>query len=193
MTVNTKHMTSINYYRLLALTPNASATEIKARYRQLSLRYHPDQGGSTAKMARLNEAYRILSNDSLRRQYDRKHRIIQHPRYNDFKVVQPKKPVAPAEVRPQPVATKSRRTFWMWVAAPAVFVCAFLGYGFYSFIQPVPIVSQPVAALKPRVINAPITGVPNAANQDTTHHVTYVTSAASDATQNRDSSPTATQ
>jgi curved DNA-binding protein CbpA len=61
-----------SYYTLLTVSPHASVADIKSKYRQLSLRYHPDSGGSTEKMVELNEAYHTLSNPLLRREYDQR-------------------------------------------------------------------------------------------------------------------------
>ena len=65
-------MRGADYYQLLSTTPGATHDELKNSYRRLSLAHHPDIGGSTEQMARLNEAYRILSNPLLRREYDQK-------------------------------------------------------------------------------------------------------------------------
>jgi hypothetical protein len=60
-----------DYYELLGLAQRASAADIKARYRVLSKQHHPDMGGSQERMARLNEAYKILSSPMQRATYDR--------------------------------------------------------------------------------------------------------------------------
>lgn len=44
------------WWQVLSLRPDASADDIKARYRQLAHAAHPDTGGSEAAMARLNAA-----------------------------------------------------------------------------------------------------------------------------------------
>ncbi len=65
-----------NYYDLLEVTPKASKEIIEKAYRVLIKKYHPDlyQGEkriyAEAKLRELNEAYRILSDDFLRSQYD---------------------------------------------------------------------------------------------------------------------------
>ncbi len=63
-----------NYYRLLQVQPDAPIEVIRASYHTLmrDLKQHPDLGGSSSHAALLNEAYRILSNPSLRAEYDRK-------------------------------------------------------------------------------------------------------------------------
>jgi hypothetical protein len=44
------------------LAPGASIDEIKARFRELAKKYHPDHGGSNEKMAEVLEQYRKLMN-----------------------------------------------------------------------------------------------------------------------------------
>ena len=61
---------AIDYYKILSVASNASDSDIKLSYRKLSLRYHPDRGGSAHAMAMLNEAYRVLSTPHLRRKHD---------------------------------------------------------------------------------------------------------------------------
>jgi curved DNA-binding protein CbpA len=69
-----------NYYELLDLAPTASADEIKRAFRQQIARYHPDkvqhlgtefQQMAADRAAELTEAYRILSDDGRRAEYDR--------------------------------------------------------------------------------------------------------------------------
>jgi len=65
---------SKDYYDTLGITSNASANEIKAAYRKLSLKYHPDKNpddpNAAEKMKEINEAYSILSNSASRATYD---------------------------------------------------------------------------------------------------------------------------
>lgn len=65
-------MSGVDYYELFSLAPSAELDELRKQYRRLSLQFHPDRGGSTEQMARLNEAYRTLSNPLLRKEYDQK-------------------------------------------------------------------------------------------------------------------------
>ena len=67
---------SKDYYAILGLTMSAEEVVIRAAYKALAQRYHPDKhtsndGGSSARMAEINEAYQILSNKAQRAQYDR--------------------------------------------------------------------------------------------------------------------------
>lgn len=47
-------------YRLLQVSPTASAEEIRAAYRRLAAEMHPDRGGSDARLAALTEARDLL-------------------------------------------------------------------------------------------------------------------------------------
>jgi hypothetical protein len=59
-----------DYYAALGLTPAATPEEIKHAYRLRAKTVHPDAGGSPEAMELVNEAYRTLSDASLRRDYD---------------------------------------------------------------------------------------------------------------------------
>jgi hypothetical protein len=64
-----------DYYAILGVAPTADDFVIKAAYKALIQRYHPDrvsQNGkdTTKKVAEINEAYRILSNEQTRKKYD---------------------------------------------------------------------------------------------------------------------------
>ena len=63
-----------DYYEVLAVGRNASESEIKAAYRKLALKYHPDKnpGNKEAeeKFKEAAEAYEVLRDDQKRRIYD---------------------------------------------------------------------------------------------------------------------------
>lgn len=62
-----------DFYEVLQVHPKASPLIIKKAYRTLLLAgSHPDQGGDSAQTQLLTEAYRVLSDPSLRDAYDRK-------------------------------------------------------------------------------------------------------------------------
>lgn len=63
-----------DYYSLLGIPASASAVDIKTRYRALSKQHHPDKGGDPTQMARINQAYSILSNTFQRNIYDAEQR-----------------------------------------------------------------------------------------------------------------------
>jgi hypothetical protein len=65
-------------YETLGISRNATDTEIRAAYRDLVARYHPDkhagnplEGLAAEKMAEINRAYEILSDSKRRAAYDR--------------------------------------------------------------------------------------------------------------------------
>jgi len=64
-----------DYYAILGLVPSAEETVIRAAYKALAHRYHPDRNQSHAaeagrKMAELNEARDALLDPIKRKQYD---------------------------------------------------------------------------------------------------------------------------
>lgn len=68
---------SEDYYEILEISSTSSDEIIKAAYRVLARKYHPDiyQGDKQYAeeiMKKINEAYRVLSNPSLRADYDQK-------------------------------------------------------------------------------------------------------------------------
>lgn len=76
-----------NYYALLSVEPTAASGEIKRAFREEIARYHPDKVQHLGKdlrdlaairAAELTEAYRTLTNDELRAEYDRQLQVFQH-------------------------------------------------------------------------------------------------------------------
>jgi curved DNA-binding protein CbpA len=64
-----------DYYKILGVLPEAEDVVIKAAYKALAQRYHPDKwSGDPAeanrRMASINEAYGVLSDTAKRKQYD---------------------------------------------------------------------------------------------------------------------------
>lgn len=67
-------MAKRDYYEVLGVGRQAGNDEIKAAYRKLAKKHHPDLNSgdkeSEAKLKEINEAYEVLSDDSKRQQYD---------------------------------------------------------------------------------------------------------------------------
>jgi hypothetical protein len=70
----------VNYYTILGVAPHAEDIVIRAAYRALMQRHHPDknidlatsfaQGQASKKILAIQEAFKTLSNPELRRAYD---------------------------------------------------------------------------------------------------------------------------
>ena len=63
-----------DYYKILGVAQDASQNEIKNKYRKLAKVLHPDKtkdSKSEKKMAEINKAYEVLSDDQRREQYDK--------------------------------------------------------------------------------------------------------------------------
>jgi len=62
----------MKHYQILNLPHNCSLQEIKKRYHQLVLRYHPDKNIDTSLefFHKIQEAYEVLSDEDRRREYD---------------------------------------------------------------------------------------------------------------------------
>jgi hypothetical protein len=54
-----------NLLSVLGLQPGADLDEIKKRYRELALKYHPDKGGDSDKFIELFDAYKKLMEESI--------------------------------------------------------------------------------------------------------------------------------
>ncbi len=68
-------MTDRDYYEILGVARNADAAAIKAAFRKLAMKHHPDQNPgckvSEGTFKEIGEAYSVLSNPEKRAQYDR--------------------------------------------------------------------------------------------------------------------------
>ena len=58
-----------DYYGVLGVDEAASRSEIEKQYKREAAKHHPDRGGTEERMKSLNEAYRILRDESARKTY----------------------------------------------------------------------------------------------------------------------------
>ena len=106
-------------YRALGVPRGATDAEIKAAHRKLVKRYHPDTGSKsdTERFLRVQEAYRVLSDPLLRKEWDLQARAgtdpgrssHRPPRHGRRRRPPPPKPQAePAETAAPPRAQRAR-------------------------------------------------------------------------------------
>ncbi len=129
-----------DYYAILGISPNATATEIRQAYRQSVREAHPDlnphrQAWATEQLKRINEAYDVLRDPRLRREYDqlRWPHVPSQPHGSTTyrrSTPTPERPWWEQATNPQPYWSTQRRTgrrsrartattspFWLQVAA----------------------------------------------------------------------------
>ena len=67
-------MDFIDYYKVLGVNKNATAAEIKAAYRKLARKHHPDLNPNdkeaNKRFQQINEANEVLSDEEKRKKYD---------------------------------------------------------------------------------------------------------------------------
>ena len=72
----------MNYYETLGINKQASQDEIKAAYRRMASKHHPDKGGDTAEFQKIEEAYRTLGDEQKRAEYDQPQAQFHHHTFN---------------------------------------------------------------------------------------------------------------
>lgn len=58
-------------YQVLGVERTAPKEKIRRAYRRRAQQHHPDRGGDPARMAEINQAYALLTDDSARERFDR--------------------------------------------------------------------------------------------------------------------------
>ena len=78
-----------DYYQILGVEKNTDTKQIKAAYRELALKYHPDRNRENPEMAdkmkAVNEAYAVLSNPTKRKEYDALKQQFGSSAYHQFR------------------------------------------------------------------------------------------------------------
>jgi curved DNA-binding protein CbpA len=70
----------VDFYGILQVDPRADPEVIRAAFRSLARKYHPDvAGGSAERMVALNQAWSVLSDGRARAAYDRGRGVLSSP------------------------------------------------------------------------------------------------------------------
>src|SRR5712691_4830423 len=65
-----------DYYGILGADERTSRRDLDGLYKHKAAYRHPDRGGSEEEMKSLNEAYRVLKDEAMRREYDVQRRKV---------------------------------------------------------------------------------------------------------------------
>ena len=99
-----------DYYGVLGVDKDASQRDIDRQYKRQATTHHPDRGGNEEQMKSVNEAYGVLKDATLRREYDES-RTTATPRFTDF----------------VPVSTPPSRDVGLMGHFLSAFLCLFAG------------------------------------------------------------------
>jgi curved DNA-binding protein CbpA len=95
----------IDYYLILQVDPAAEPEVVRAAYRALAAKYHPDRdGGSAERMVDINRAWDVLGNPEKRLTYD-KSRVTLGPRVTTTEAQAKPEPDHDGGLQPRPWTT----------------------------------------------------------------------------------------
>jgi curved DNA-binding protein CbpA len=100
------HPNVADYYELLQVHQRAEPDVIRAAYRTLARKYHPDLGGDVARMRAINEAWATLGDPLLRWAYD----AAQHEARPTPTYTAPRQTAAPPAETSGPLGSRHRPT-----------------------------------------------------------------------------------
>lgn len=104
-----------DYYARLRVSPEAEAGAIRAAYRELMRRYHPDVNASEDAVAMakaINEAYACLRDADRRAAYDWRRTVPQSSRPSPYSPGRPPRPTRPRPVWTGPAPRPERPQPW---------------------------------------------------------------------------------
>ena len=147
-------MHGVDYYRVLGVSPSATDAQIKASYKTLAKKFHPDLNGDAKKMAAVNEAYRVLSDpqsrhrynqtidiprSTARHHYDENHEYVYTPHTRQHTSTASRHRVQPRQSNARSWTPPKRKSSliskWAWAATFAVLLGCLLGA---SMQNPIP-------------------------------------------------------
>jgi hypothetical protein len=144
----------VTYYEVLGADRRASPAELRAAFRRAARAAHPDHAGdaSGARMAAVNEAWRVLGDAELRRRYDAELAARERPSSGDaWARAAPSSgatsPSAAPRVAPQPVVHQPARFPWRFMAALLTLGVALVVAGVVLYDPPAP--AKPDGILRP--------------------------------------------
>ncbi len=129
-------MAFIDYYEVLQIDRNASSDSIKAAYRTMCKKYHPDTYLGSRKVAEeriraINEAYGVLRNPLDKARYDERYDAMKRPKAAPSRTVS--RPVTPPATPPHAPSSAAKtakrkgglRQYWADKRTVQVFLVTF--------------------------------------------------------------------